>query len=72
MGCSDEQKRRLGNWADGGSMTNNYESVIPRKAIHNLAGFLEHESYYLPRTSIPVPDELLEMVFPSINELLNG
>ena len=72
MGCNDEQKRRLGNWADGGSMTNNYESVIPRKAIHNIAGFVETEQFYLPRASVPVPSELLDQVFPDLSELLNG
>jgi len=71
MGCSDEQKRRLGNWADGGSMTNSYESVIPRQALHNLAGFLDSEQYCIPRASLPVPEELLELVFPDINALLN-
>jgi hypothetical protein len=72
MGCDDSQKRRLGNWADGGSIGNSYESVIPREEIQKLAGFPDNERYNLPRVSLEVPQELLDMVFPSLNQLLSG
>lgn len=72
MGAADDEKRKLGNWADGGSMVNNYESCIPRQAIHNIAGFKKDETYYLPRASITPCQELLDLVFPSLNSLLDS
>jgi hypothetical protein len=56
----------------GGSMTNNYESLIRRKAIHHLSGFFEKDQYYIARASLPVPQVPLKKVFPSLNDMLNG
>ena len=71
MGTSDAEKRRLGLWADGGSMTNNYESMLPRQAIHNIAGFKTGQSYFLARASIIPDQELQDLVFPDLNDMLD-
>jgi hypothetical protein len=72
MGTSDSEKRRLGQWADGGSMSNNYESILPRQAMHNIAGFRKEESYYLTRSKVVPSKELLDLVFPELNEMLDS
>lgn len=72
MGTCDAEKRKLGLWADGGSMNNNYESILPREAIHNIAGFKKNETYYLPRSRVNPPKELLDHVFPDLNSLLES
>ena len=70
MGTSDAEKRRLGHWSDGGSMVRNYESILPREAMHNIAGFQKSEAYYLPRATLEPSEELQKLVFPELNELL--
>ena len=71
METDDAQKRRLGQWADGGSMANSYESMLPRQAIHNIAGFKKGQLYYLARACVVPPKELTDMVFPVLNNMLD-
>ena len=72
MGTPDADKRKLGQWADGGSMVNNYETIIPRRAIHNIAGFMANETYFLARATIKPSKNLIDQVFPALNELLDA
>lgn len=71
MGTSDAAKRRLGQWADGGSMSNSYESILPREAMLNISGFAKGETYYLTRSKIIPSEDLVDLVFPSLNYLLD-
>ena len=72
MGCDDSQKRRLGLWFNGGSMVNNYESAIPRQALHNIAGFMQSELYMVARTGVTPPPVLVDMVFLTLNKIISG
>ena len=70
MGVQEEQKSRLGLWANG-SMQNSYISILPREAMKGMAGFKKESTYHIHRASVEVPEGLLEQVFPGFNSVLH-
>lgn len=52
-------------------LTSNTISHIPANTIANLAGFSSISEYSIERDSVEPPQELLNQIFPFINELLD-
>ena len=58
-----------GNW-DPKTQEKRYSAKIPTKALRVMAGFLQDEGHWNPRTMVEPPEDLLRMIFPFIEEEL--
>lgn len=65
MDASNDQKRAMGRWQND-SMEGSYLSYIPVQGMMNWAGFKSKESYFIVRDSPEPPDELMKLVFPTL------
>lgn len=67
-GLNRDERRSLGRWEQG-SMDQCYSRSLPLDAMRTMAGFSPiYKNYRIPR-DLPIPEELLNLVFPEINEL---
>ena len=67
-GVDEEQPRRAGRWALE-TMVEAYLSHLPRKFMRRVAGFTSDEGgYFLPRAQAAPPPELLQKIWPWVEE----
>jgi hypothetical protein len=63
-----DQLRQFGRW-DNSKMVQHYSTQVARKAARMMAGHPEERgSYYLSRESLAPPEQLLQQVFPMLEE----
>jgi hypothetical protein len=63
LDCLEEESQdieRLGNWNHGIMMNTTYSSKLPLKPIRAMGGYPCKSFYYIARTAVEPPDELLE------------
>lgn len=67
-GCSGEQKRIGGRWSRD-KMESAYLSQLPKAVMRSIAEFSKEKGgFYVPRSEIQPPDNLLNEVFPWIED----
>jgi hypothetical protein len=67
FGTSKAAIQRLGRW-NNSALTSNYLTHLPREALRTLAGFTKDAGqFYLVRSTVMPPEELLVKVFPRVD-----
>lgn len=66
--------RRHGHWNHSDVLTQHYGNPFPMGAIRTIAGFngAEELSYWIPRNIVDPPPELLERVYPGLDDAYEG
>ena len=69
-GCSVDLKdiAMLGKWSNE-HIVKSYVNGIPLNAVLGRAGFKNHV-HMIPRSTVQAPQELLDLIFPDIEEML--
>lgn len=70
--CSMDLKdiAMLGKWSNE-HIVKSYVNGIPLNAVLARAGFQNHV-HMIPRSTVEAPQELLDMIFPKVEELLEN
>lgn len=68
------EMRRHGHWNHGDVLTQHYGNPFPMGAIRTIAGFngSEELSFWIPRDMLELPKELLEQIYPGLDNPYSG